>query len=310
MCRAPVGEGAKRTTFEAEDTVLIGAHVSTAGGLDKVVERAESLECDAIQVFHQSPRAWRPTAYSDADLAAFRAAFAASRLRSVVIHAVYLINCASREPEIRSKSIASLTHALRVGDGIGADGVVLHAGARKGEPHRASMRRAAKAIARALADSDSTPVLLENTAGAQGPLGRNVEELAELLDLLDGDARVGVCIDSCHLLASGFEIRTADALGGVVDDLDRLVGLDRLRCLHVNDSKIPLGGNRDQHASLGKGELGPAGCALFLSEPRFEDLPALLETGRDGAPSAEDVAYARELRAAGLAARASAAAVS
>jgi deoxyribonuclease IV len=310
MCRAPVGEGAKRTTFGAEDTVLIGAHVSTAGGLDKVVERAESLECDAIQVFHQSPRAWRPTAYSDADLAAFRAAFAASRLRSVVIHAVYLINCASREPEIRSKSIASLTHALRVGDGIGADGVVLHAGARKGEPHRASMRRAAKAIARALADSDSTPVLLENTAGAQGPLGRNVEELAELLDLLDGDARVGVCIDSCHLLASGFEIRTADALGRVVDDLDRLVGLDRLRCLHVNDSKIPLGGNRDQHASLGKGELGPAGCALFLSEPRFEDLPALLETGRDGAPSAEDVAYARELRAAGLAARASAAAVS
>jgi deoxyribonuclease IV len=310
MCRAPVGEGAKRTTFEAEDTVLIGAHVSTAGGLDKVVERAESLECDAIQVFHQSPRAWRPTAYSDADFAAFRAAFAASRLRSVVIHAVYLINCASREPEIRSKSIASLTHALRVGDGIGADGVVLHAGARKGEPHRASMRRAAKAIARALADSDSTPVLLENTAGAQGPLGRNVEELAELLDLLDGDARVGVCIDSCHLLASGFEIRTADALGRVVDDLDRLVGLDRLRCLHVNDSKIPLGGNRDQHASLGKGELGPAGCALFLSEPRFEDLPALLETGRDGAPSAEDVAYARELRAAGLAARASAAAVS
>jgi deoxyribonuclease IV len=310
MCRAPVGEGAKRTTFEAEDTVLIGAHVSTAGGLDKVVERAESLECDAIQVFHQSPRAWRPTAYSDADFAAFRAAFAASRLRSVVIHAAYLINCASREPEIRSKSIASLTHALRVGDGIGADGVVLHAGARKGEPHRASMRRAAKAIARALADSDSTPVLLENTAGAQGPLGRNVEELAELLDLLDGDARVGVCIDSCHLLASGFEIRTADALGRVVDDLDRLVGLDRLRCLHVNDSKIPLGGNRDQHASLGKGELGPAGCALFLSEPRFEDLPALLETGRDGAPSAEDVAYARELRAAGLAARASAAAVS
>jgi deoxyribonuclease IV len=290
--------------------MLIGAHVSTAGGLDKVVERAESLECDAIQVFHQSPRAWRPTAYSDADFAAFRAAFAASRLRSVVIHAVYLINCASREPEIRSKSIASLTHALRVGDGIDADGVVLHAGARKGEPHRASMKRAAKAIARALADSDSTPVLLENTAGTQGPLGRNVEELAELLDLLDGDARVGICIDSCHLLASGFEIRTADALGQVVDDLDRLVGLDRLRCLHVNDSKIPLGGNRDQHASLGKGELGPAGCALFLSEPRFEDLPALLETGRDGAPSAEDVAYARELRAAGLAARASAAAVS
>lgn len=305
MCRAPVGEGAKRTTFDSEDTVLIGAHVSTAGGLDKVVERATERDCDSVQIFHQSPRAWRPTAYSPSDFEAFREAFAASDVRSVTIHAVYLINCASKEPEIRRKSIASLTHALEVGDGIGADGVVLHAGARKGEPHGPSMKRAAKAIARALASSERTMVLLENTAGTQGPLGRNFDELAELIDLLDGDQRVGVCIDSCHLLASGFEIRTAEALGAVVDELDAKVGLDRLRCLHVNDSKIPLGGNRDQHATLGRGELGEAGCALFLSEPRFEGLPALLETGSgDGPPSRDDVALARRLRAAGLEARA------
>ena len=284
--------------------MLIGAHVSTAGGLTKVVGRGTELGCDAIQIFHQSPRAWRPTRYSPGDFDAFRKAFGESEMESVVIHAVYLINCASREPEIRAKSIASLTHALQVGDGIGADGVVLHAGARKGEPHGPSMKRAARAIQEALAESDSTAVLLENTAGTQGPLGRNFDELAELIGLLDGDERIGVCIDSCHLLASGFEIRSADALAAVVDDFEEKIGLERLRCLHVNDSKIPLGGNRDQHASLGRGEVGEVGCALFLSEPRFDGLPALLETGSgDGPPSREDVELARALRAAGLEAR-------
>ena len=284
--------------------VLIGAHVSTAGGLHTAVERGVERECDAIQVFNQSPRMWRPTAYSEDDFAEFRAAVGDSRIDSVVIHAVYLINCASREREIRKKSIDSLTHALRVGDGIGADGVVLHAGARKGEPHRASMRRAAKAIAKALGDSEGCPVLLENTAGTEGPLGRDFEELAELLELLDGDERVGICIDCCHLLASGYDIRDAERVAAVVDEFDSVVGLDRLACLHVNDSMIPLGGNRDRHAPFGKGELGRAGLAAFLGEPRFERLPALLEgPGVDGgATERKDVRLAKRLRKQGLAA--------
>jgi deoxyribonuclease-4 len=284
--------------------VLIGAHVSTAGGLQNAVERGVAARCDAIQVFNQSPRMWRPTNYSDDEFAAFREALASSPMESVVIHAVYLINCASKGSEIRAKSITSLTHALRVGDGIGADGVVLHAGARAGEPHRASMRRAANAIKRALRDSDSCRVLLENTAGTQGPLGRNFAELAELLELLDGDARIGICLDCCHLLASGYDIRDADRLAEVVDEFDREVGLDRLRCLHVNDSQIPLGGNRDRHAMLSEGELGRRGLAAFLSEPRFEELPALLETpGPSGEIGRAEVAEARRLRRNGLAAR-------
>src|SRR5919106_437727 len=161
MCRAPVGEGAKRTLTPVA-TMLIGAHVSTAGGLSLAVERGVELGCEAIQIFNQSPRMWRPTRYSEDDFAAFREAFRDSPLESVVIHALYLINCASKDRTIRRKSIASLTHALRVGDGIGADGVVLHAGARKGEPHDASVMRAAKAIRSALDDSGSCPVLLEN----------------------------------------------------------------------------------------------------------------------------------------------------
>jgi deoxyribonuclease IV len=284
--------------------VLIGAHVSTAGGLAKAVERGVETDSAAIQIFNQSPRMWRPTRYSDEDFGEFRDALDASQIESATIHAVYLINCASKEREVRAKSISSLTHALRVGDGIGAHGVVLHAGARKGEPHEPSMKRAAKAIRAALADSDACPLLLENTAGTQGPLGRNFDELAELVDLLDGDARVGICLDSCHLLASGFEIRTPEALATVVDDFDAKVGLDRLRCLHLNDSKTPLAGNRDRHANLGEGEIGERGLGVFLSEPRFDRLPTLIETGgTDGAPMRADVELARKLRKRGLAAR-------
>jgi deoxyribonuclease-4 len=284
--------------------MLIGAHVSTAGGLAKAVERGVETHSDAIQIFNQSPRMWRPTAYGEDDFAEFREAMDASRMRSATIHAVYLINCASKEREIREKSIASLTHALRVGDGIGAHGVVLHAGARKGEPHGPSMKRAAKAIAKALAATDECPVLLENTAGTQGPLGRNFDELGELVELLDGDSRVGICLDSCHLLASGFEIRTREALDEVMAEFDAKVGVERLRCLHLNDSKIPLGGNRDRHANLGTGEIGERGLAVFLSHPRFDDLPTLIETGgSDGAPERADVEFARKLRKRGLAAR-------
>jgi deoxyribonuclease IV len=281
--------------------VLIGAHVSTAGGLDSSVERAVERECEAIQIFNQSPRAWRPTAYGPEDHAAFREAFDASPLRSVAIHAIYLINCASTDPAIKRKSHTSLVAALRLGDAIEADGVVLHAGARKGKLHDASMKRAGKAIGRALAESASCPLLLENTAGTQGPLGRNFDELAELIELAGGDDRLGVCIDSCHLLASGFEIRDPASLATVVDELDAKVGLDRLKLLHVNDSKIPLGGNRDQHAVLGKGELGNNGIATFLSEPRFDGLAAAIETGVDsGAPAHEDVRKAKRLRREGL----------
>ena len=284
--------------------MLIGAHVSTAGGLALAVERGIDSGSDAIQIFNQSPRMWRPTNYSEADFAEFREALGDSRIDSATIHAVYLINCASKEREIRAKSIASLTHALRVGDGIGANGVVLHAGARKGEPQRPSMKRAAKAIAAALSDSDRCPVLLENTAGTQGPLGRDFDELAGLVELLDGDPRVGICLDSCHLLASGFEIRTVEALDEVIAEFDDKVGLERLRCLHLNDSKIPLGGNRDRHANLGEGEIGERGLAVFLSDPRFERLPTLIETGgTDGAPGLADVELARRLRKRGKAAR-------
>jgi deoxyribonuclease IV len=286
--------------------VLIGAHVSTAGGLGKVVARGRELGCAAIQIFNQSPRAWRPTPHSDDDVAEFHSELADSEIGAVAIHAIYLINCASTERDVKRKSATSLVAALRLGDAIGADGVVLHPGARKGRPHDASMRRAARAIASALGESEACPLLLENTAGTQGPLGRNFDELADLIELAGADSRLGVCVDCCHLLASGFEIRKPSELAAVVDELDAKVGLDRLRLLHVNDSKIPLGGNRDQHANVGAGALGRRGIATFLSEPRFEGLPAILETpGPDGrGPDRAEVALTERLRRDGLRRRA------
>jgi deoxyribonuclease IV len=282
--------------------MLIGAHVSTAGGLPRAVERGAERDSDAIQVFHQSSRAWRPTVRSDEEVAQFREAMDASQLDAVVIHAVYLINCASMEDEIRAKSLTSLRHALQLGDRIGAAGVVLHPGSQKGCPYDDCMRLVGEALREVLAESERCPLLLEDTAGAKGTLGRDFDELARLVELGGEEERLGVCLDCCHLLASGFEIRTPEALAEVIDEFEAKLGLERLGCLHVNDSKMPLGSNRDRHANLGEGELGRAGLRAFLSEPRFDGLPALIETpGFDKlGPDRKQVRLAKRLRREGL----------
>jgi deoxyribonuclease-4 len=282
--------------------MLIGAHVSTAGGLDKAIKRGSDLGCESIQIFNQSPRMWRPASYGRDDFAAFKEAMGHSPIEAVVIHAAYLINCASKDKELRSKSLASLTHALRIGDGIGAAGVVLHPGAQKGEPLGPSMKRAARVIAAALKDSDRCPLLLEQTAGHKGLLGRDFDQTAELIELAGSGKRLGLCLDSCHLFVQGYDVTDAEHLSGVVDEADEKVGLDRLRCLHVNDAGAPLGSCRDRHANIGNGEMGKQGLAAFLSEPRFEGLPATLETpgpNKKG-PDRKEVQAAKRLRRTGL----------
>jgi deoxyribonuclease IV len=285
--------------------MLIGAHVSQAGGLAKAIERGVDRGCQAIQIFNQSPRMWRPTAYDDDDFAEFRDAMAPTPIRAVLIHAVYLLNCASEDKEIRTKSLASLVQSLRVGAGIGAVGVVLHPGSAKQGDVQKAIRRAGKVINEALARTDGCDLHLEDTAGAGGTLGRSFEELAELMEASGGDPRLGICLDSCHLFASGYDVRKPAGLRDTLAECDRIAGLDRLRALHVNDSMTGLGSNRDRHAILAEGELGPRGCATFLSEPKFGRLPCVLETGRDhGAAGAEDVALAFKLRKRGKASRA------
>ena len=282
--------------------MLIGAHVSPAGGPANAIARGVERGCDAIQIFNQNPRAWKPTVYSDEQVAEFRAAMDKSRVDALLIHAVYLLNPASDTKEFRDKTRASLIASLRAGDALGAHAVVLHPGSAKAGKVGPAIKRAGKVIAQALDESENCPLHLENTAGAGGTLGRSFEELAELIDVSGGSKRLGVCLDSCHLYASGFDIRTEEGLAQVLDDCVEIVGTGRVGSLHLNDSAEPLGSNRDRHADVGEGELGNRGCAVFLSEPRFEGLPCVLETpGPDGhGPSKQQITLTRRLRSQGI----------
>lgn len=285
--------------------MLIGAHVSPAGGPAKAVERGVEKHCRAIQIFNQNPRAWKPTVYSDEQVAAFHEAMADSDVDALLIHAVYLLNCASDDDDVRAKSLTSLVASLRAGAALGAHAVVLHPGSAKAGEVEPAIARAGATIREALAESEGCALHLENTAGSGGTLGRSFEELAALLAAAGGDQRLGLCLDSCHLFASGFDIRTPAGLAAVLDDCVAAVGPDRLGSLHLNDSQTGLGSNRDRHANIGEGELGDEGCAAFLSEPRFEGLPCVLETpgpDRKG-PTAQEIDHCFALRERGLAAR-------
>jgi deoxyribonuclease IV len=263
--------------------MLIGAHVSTGGGLVRAIERAEEARCDAIQIFNQSPRMWRPTRYSEDDFAQFREAMDGSRVDAVAIHMIYLINPAAKDKEMRRKSLDSLTHALWVGDEIGAMGVVVHPGALKDDTRSNARKRAIGLIREALSRSERCPIIYENTAGSPQLLGRDFDETAELIDKSGGPKRLGLCIDTCHLYATGYDIATPEGTRDLVDEIDAKVGLDQLKLLHVNDAIDPLGSNRDRHAPIGKGEIGRKGFRAFLGEPRLQNLPAVLEgPGIDG----------------------------
>ena len=246
---------------------------------------------------------WRPTKHSEADFAEFRERMAGSKsVDAVIIHAVYLINCATKDKELRKKSLASLSHALRIGDAIGAKGVVLHPGSQKTDPLKPSLKRAAKVIAAALKETDSCPLLIEQTAGHKGLLARDFDQTAELIELAGSGKRLGLCLDSCHLFVQGYDITDEAHLAAVLDEADAKVGVDRLGAVHVNDAAAPLGSCRDRHANLGKGEMGRRGLAAFLSEPRFEGLPATLETPGPEKKGSDrkEVTLAKRLRREGL----------
>ena len=285
--------------------MLLGAHVSPAGGPANAVARGVERGCAAIQIFNQSPRAWKGRLYTEEEVAAYHKALAASPVKVMVIHAIYLINCASEDPEIRQKSLDALTRALRAGEQLGAAGVVLHAGSAKTGDVGEAIARAGAVIREALAESGSCPLHLENTAGSGATLGRSFNELAALFQAAGGDDRLGLCLDSCHLYASGYDIRTADGLTQALDECVEVVGIEKIGSLHVNDSKVALGSNVDRHAALGAGELGDDGCAVFLSEPRFEGLPVIFEGPGIGGKQVEpeDLQIMSDLRGRGMKAR-------
>ncbi len=249
-----------------------GAHVSSSGGIDTAIDRAEKIGVDAVQVFTQSPRMWRPTAHKPEAIERFRARRAEAGIGAVVCHALYLINLGA--PKFYEKSVEALRATVDVACAIPA---------------------LLQCLERC---DDRTWLLIENTAGAGGTIGRSLEELAAICDRLDGHPRIGVCLDSCHLYASGYDVTDRGELDRVLARVDELIGLDRLRALHVNDSAAPLGSNRDRHANIGEGLMGEQ-LGVFLSHPKLQKLPVFLETpGADKhGPDANEVQKLRELHA-------------
>jgi len=278
--------------------VFIGGHVSSSGGIHTAIDRAEAFGCEAVQIFTQSPRMWRPTNHDPANLERFKERVAETGLHGVVCHALYLVNLAAPKDDVYDKSVAALKNTVDVACAIDADGVIFHVGSHLGSGFEAALERVVPALLDCLEScSDTTWLLIENTAGAGGTIGRSVEELAMLVDRLDRHPRLGICLDSCHLYASGYDVTDRAALDALLDEVDREIGLDRLRALHVNDSKLPLGSNRDRHDNVGEGLMGE-GLGTFLGHPRLQGLPALLEVpGPEGqGPDAGQIAAAKALR--------------
>jgi deoxyribonuclease IV len=282
--------------------VLYGAHVSSAGGISTAIDRAQELGCTAVQVFTQSPRMWRPTAHTEEQVERFRARRDDAGIEYVVCHALYLVNLASQDPEIHAKSVTAMRASLETAAAIGADGVVFHVGSHLGAGLDEGLALVVPALGELLElTGDRLWLLLENSAGAGGTIGRSVGELAAIVDRLDRHPRLGVCLDTCHWWVSGVDVTDPGALDAALHELDERVGLDRLRCLHVNDAEVGRGSNRDRHAALGEGTIGD-GMAAFLANPAFQPLPAILETaGADGTYVGE-LALLRTLHEQGLAA--------
>jgi deoxyribonuclease-4 len=275
--------------------VILGAHCS--GGVKKALDRAVEIGADAVQLFVQSPRAWRFPEHDPADLAAFRQRREEAGIGAVLVHALYLVNLASPNDDLYEKSVATMRSTMDAACAIDADGVVFHVGSHQGAGFEAGLERVVPALAQVLERcSDTTWLLLENTAGAGGTIGRSTEELATIVDRLDGHRRLGVCLDSCHLYASGYDVTDRKTLDALLADVGKTIGLDRLRALHANDSKAPLGSNRDRHENVGSGLLGEE-LGVFLGHPKLQKLPAVLETpGSDGhGPDAAEVQRLRDL---------------
>jgi deoxyribonuclease-4 len=283
----------------------IGAHLSSSGGIHTAIDRAEKIGAESLQVFTQSPRTWRQTNHDPATFDRFRSRREETGLAGVLCHALYLCNFAAPDDAVYEKSIAALRSTMEIACAIGADGVVLHVGSHLGAGLEKGLERVVPALEQVLElCSDTTWLLMENSAGAGGTIGRSIDELATIFERLDRHPRLGICLDSCHLYVSGVDVTDRPTLDALLDEVDSTIGLDRLRALHVNDSDGPLASNRDRHANIGEGLLGED-LGVFLGHPRLQGLPAVLEVaGPDKkGPDANEVRKAKEIRERALAAR-------
>lgn len=251
----------------------------TAGGLGKAIRSGKAIGCDAVQVFTSSPQQWKAKEITDAMVADFQAALTETGIEVVVSHDSYLINLASENEESREKSILGLSGELGRCAKYGIPFVVSHIGARSTQTEEQAISRASEGILRVLDLAPVGPMLLmETTAGQGSALNANFEQIAEILRRVAQPERVGVCLDTCHIFAAGYDLRTPEAFRATFEAFDQIVGFNRLKAVHCNDSKKGLGSRVDRHAHIGEGEIGLEGFRLLVNDPRFAQIPILLET--------------------------------
>lgn len=297
-----------------------GAHVSSSGGISNAIGRGQAIGCESLQVFTHNPRTWKPINHTPEQIAAFRELAADAGIAPLVSHGLYLMNLGARDEDVRTgppakatmrnihrSSVESLTQHLQIGEALGLDGVVLHVGSHKGDTLENAVARIGSGIGEALdASPGSCAIYLENTAGGGETIGRSFEQLRDVADAAGHHDRVGICLDTQHLFASGFPIHEEGGIDRVLADFDSIVGLHRLKCLHLNDSKTEFASNRDRHENIGAGLIGEEGFRRILGHPALQGLPVILEVPGEegGGPDAINIERARRLHTEGLALRA------
>jgi len=274
-----------------------GAHMPTSGGLYKAFSHGERVGCDTIQIFSKNQQQWRGKPLLDQDIAQFRAEQQRTGFEPLIVHDSYLINLASPKDDLWEKSIAAFADELERCEALGIPYLVTHPGAHTGAGEDVGLQREAEALNRLFeaGTGGDTLVLLETTAGQGSCLGYRFEHLATLIELVGQPERIAVCVDTCHLLAAGYDIRTPEACAATFDEFDRVVGIERIKAFHLNDSQKDLGSRVDRHSHIGTGFVGLEGFRAIVNDPRFAELPMILETPK-GDDLAEDIENLAKLR--------------
>ncbi len=263
--------------------MLLGAHVSISGSIDKAIDRAVELECTTFQIFTRNPRGWEAKPLAKKEVEAFRRKFEEKGFRVAVAHMPYLPNISSPEKTAHKKSTKSLIQELKRSGELGLQYLVVHIGSHMGKGVEVGIRQAAEAVNTALSQAENgVMLLLENMAGQRNSVGSRLENIKSILDLIKEDEdRVGVCLDTCHAFAAGYDFRTRKAIDETLKEFDKIIGLDKLKVVHVNDSKGDLGSGIDRHEHLGMGKIGERGLFELFHHPVIRPLPLILETPVD-----------------------------
>lgn len=275
----------------------LGAHMSVSGGVDKAIDRGHKVGCKTIQIFTRTPRQWKMREFSEQEVEDFKRKREEAGINPVFAHDTYLINLGSPDEELWRRSIAVLEDELARGDALDLPFLVVHPGSHVGQGEEAGLARIAEALSLVLTKKPGyrAQILLEITAGQGSNLGHNFQQLARLIKLTESGERLGICFDTCHAFAAGYEIRTPKGYDTTFDELNELIGLERLKVFHLNDSKGDLGSRLDRHEHIGKGRLGLEPFRMILNDERFRGLPMVLETPK-GPKMEEDIENLRVLR--------------